>query len=231
MNTGRCCHACVHAGTVPLGVKPVLVFINTKSGPQKGWKLRRKFLRLLNPLQVPCNPISRRVNAWGAMVLVAVHTRTSPNFLCASTVQNGLPAFLIVPIYTYGQHSDDVSPCAGLVLPPKMLHNSCCQASAQQFLCSPNICSELSFAAANTGRGVATGAARPGAGAVLGRPGSAHPGSRRRWHRRLDPVVLGPHRAAEGRASRHRLAATANRHPASRHRSILHHINSDRLDL
>ena len=43
---------CSHAGTVPVGVKPVLVFINTKSGPQKGWKLRRKFLRLLNPLQV-----------------------------------------------------------------------------------------------------------------------------------------------------------------------------------
>jgi diacylglycerol kinase (ATP) len=37
---------------VPQGCKPLLVFINTKSGPQMGVILRRKFLRLLNPLQV-----------------------------------------------------------------------------------------------------------------------------------------------------------------------------------
>ena len=43
----------VCAGTVPPGIKPILVFVNTKSGPQKGWKLRRKFLRMLHPLQVP----------------------------------------------------------------------------------------------------------------------------------------------------------------------------------
>lgn len=39
-------------GPVPLGLKPILVFINTKSGPQTGKELRRKFLRVLNPLQV-----------------------------------------------------------------------------------------------------------------------------------------------------------------------------------
>lgn len=39
-------------GEVPSGHRPVLVFINTKSGPQQGNALRRKFLRLLNPLQV-----------------------------------------------------------------------------------------------------------------------------------------------------------------------------------
>lgn len=40
------------SGEVPSGHRPVLVFINTKSGPQQGNALRRKFLRLLNPLQV-----------------------------------------------------------------------------------------------------------------------------------------------------------------------------------
>ncbi|KAK9855135.1 hypothetical protein WJX84_000838 [Apatococcus fuscideae] len=34
------------------GVKPLLVFLNTRSGPQVGATLRRQFLRLLNPLQV-----------------------------------------------------------------------------------------------------------------------------------------------------------------------------------
>lgn len=42
---------CCPAGPVAPGHKPVLVFINTKSGPQQGVALRRKFLRLLNPLQ------------------------------------------------------------------------------------------------------------------------------------------------------------------------------------
>ncbi len=37
---------------VPPGLKPILVFINTKSGPQMGKAMRRKFLRVLNPLQV-----------------------------------------------------------------------------------------------------------------------------------------------------------------------------------
>ena len=34
------------------GSCPLLVFVNTKSGPQAGAALRRRFLRLLNPLQV-----------------------------------------------------------------------------------------------------------------------------------------------------------------------------------
>ncbi len=32
--------------------KPLLVFLNTKSGPQIGSKIRRRLLRLLNPIQV-----------------------------------------------------------------------------------------------------------------------------------------------------------------------------------
>lgn len=37
---------------LPPGCKPVLVFVNTKSGPQAGALLRRRFLRCLHPLQV-----------------------------------------------------------------------------------------------------------------------------------------------------------------------------------
>lgn len=37
---------------VPPGCKPLLVFMNTKSGPQLGSRLRRRLLRLLNPIQV-----------------------------------------------------------------------------------------------------------------------------------------------------------------------------------
>ncbi|KAK9785856.1 hypothetical protein WJX73_007544 [Symbiochloris irregularis] len=37
---------------VPLGWRPLLVFLNTRSGPQLGARMRRRFLRCLNPLQV-----------------------------------------------------------------------------------------------------------------------------------------------------------------------------------
>jgi len=37
---------------VPTGCKPLLVFLNTKSGPLMGKKIRRRLLRLLNPIQV-----------------------------------------------------------------------------------------------------------------------------------------------------------------------------------
>jgi diacylglycerol kinase (ATP) len=37
---------------LPPGCKPVLVFVNTKSGPQVGTSLRQCFLRALHPLQV-----------------------------------------------------------------------------------------------------------------------------------------------------------------------------------
>ena len=37
---------------VPPGCRPLLVFLNTRSGPQMGTRLRRRLLRLLNPIQV-----------------------------------------------------------------------------------------------------------------------------------------------------------------------------------
>jgi len=40
------------------GCKPLLVFLNTKSGPQIGSRLRRRLLRLLNPIQVPLLSLS-----------------------------------------------------------------------------------------------------------------------------------------------------------------------------
>ncbi len=39
-------------GTLPVGCRPLLVFLNTRSGPQLGSLLKRNFLRELNPLQV-----------------------------------------------------------------------------------------------------------------------------------------------------------------------------------
>ena len=42
----------VHIERVPPGWRPLLVFLNTKSGPQTGVRMRRRFLRCLNPLQV-----------------------------------------------------------------------------------------------------------------------------------------------------------------------------------
>ena len=41
---------------LPSGCSPLLVFLNTKSGAQVGAMMRRRFLRLLNPLQV-CPPM------------------------------------------------------------------------------------------------------------------------------------------------------------------------------
>ncbi len=40
---------------LPSGCSPLLVFLNTKSGAQTGAAMRRRFLRLLNPLQVRHN--------------------------------------------------------------------------------------------------------------------------------------------------------------------------------
>ncbi len=48
------------------------VFLNTKSGPQVGAQLRRRFLRLLNPLQVSkTNQVSLRLKRH--CTLVAAH--------------------------------------------------------------------------------------------------------------------------------------------------------------
>lgn len=42
--------------SVPPQCRPILVFVNVKSGPQVGELLHRRFLRLLHPLQVVCLP-------------------------------------------------------------------------------------------------------------------------------------------------------------------------------
>ena len=44
--------ASVRIEAIPPGWRPLLVFLNTKSGPQTGARMRRRFLRCLNPLQV-----------------------------------------------------------------------------------------------------------------------------------------------------------------------------------
>lgn len=41
---------------LPTQCRPILVFVNVKSGPQVGELLHRRFLRLLHPLQVVCLP-------------------------------------------------------------------------------------------------------------------------------------------------------------------------------
>ena len=41
----------IDAEKLPGGCSPLLVFLNTKSGAQVGAMMRRRFLRLLNPLQ------------------------------------------------------------------------------------------------------------------------------------------------------------------------------------
>ncbi len=42
--------------SLPSQCRPILVFVNVKSGPQVGELLHRRFLRLLHPLQVVCLP-------------------------------------------------------------------------------------------------------------------------------------------------------------------------------
>ncbi|CAL8462241.1 g1772 [Coccomyxa elongata] len=42
----------IERSRLPPGCSPLLVFLNTRSGPQVGAQLRRRFLRFLNPLQV-----------------------------------------------------------------------------------------------------------------------------------------------------------------------------------
>ena len=41
---------------LPFACRPILVFVNVKSGPQMGEALHRRFLRVLHPLQVVCLP-------------------------------------------------------------------------------------------------------------------------------------------------------------------------------
>ncbi|KAL4436134.1 hypothetical protein ABPG77_005582 [Micractinium sp. CCAP 211/92] len=60
---------------LPPGCKPVLVFVNTKSGPQAGTRLRRRFLRCLHPLQVVELPRQRPEPALQLFAPVASHVR------------------------------------------------------------------------------------------------------------------------------------------------------------
>ena len=46
---------------LPGGCSPLLVFLNTKSGAQTGALMRRRFLRLLNPLQVAFLSLSKDI--------------------------------------------------------------------------------------------------------------------------------------------------------------------------
>ena len=62
------------AEKLPSGCSPLLVFLNTKSGAQVGAMMRRRFLRLLNPLQVrPPVLHSARLHANGTPTPQSVH--------------------------------------------------------------------------------------------------------------------------------------------------------------
>ena len=88
------------------GSCPLLVFVNTRSGPQAGAALRRRFLRLLNPLQVRhkrpftasvahcfrglciCPPrLPRHGIAAGQSVLGKLHGRFSAQYNCLASLQ------------------------------------------------------------------------------------------------------------------------------------------------
>ena len=58
----------VHIEKVPPGWRPLLVFLNTKSGPQTGARLRRRFLRCLNALQVRAPGLRRWPPSQNAVV-------------------------------------------------------------------------------------------------------------------------------------------------------------------
>jgi hypothetical protein len=63
------------AGQLPAGCKPLIVFINTKSGPQIGDILRQRFLRALHPLQVVELPRQAPDAALHLFAPVAAHCR------------------------------------------------------------------------------------------------------------------------------------------------------------
>ncbi|KAL4422402.1 hypothetical protein ABPG75_008599 [Micractinium tetrahymenae] len=60
---------------LPPGCKPVIVFVNTKSGPQAGATLRRRFLRCLHPLQVVELPRQKPEPVLQLFAPVAAHVR------------------------------------------------------------------------------------------------------------------------------------------------------------
>ena len=174
-----------------MGAKPILVFINTKSGPQKGWKLRKKFLRLLNPLQVHLSEPVRTCDV-------------IPFPSCA------VPAF--TPRFRRLSRMLTQSPKVCCRLRHYIAHP--CQHSIPGS--SPSVGPDE--ACSRQGGGASARASRASAGAVLGRPRHSPAGRRRRWYGRLDFIVSGPYRPAEGRGRCDRMAAAADRHTAPRHR-------------
>ena len=74
--------ASVKIDGVPPGWRPLLVFLNTKSGPQTGSRMRRRFLRCLNPLQVTPGA-SLACECVGPHLAGAVDTLPASVCLCA----------------------------------------------------------------------------------------------------------------------------------------------------
>ena len=118
---------------MPTRTKPLLVFVNTKSGPMLGHTLRRKFLRLLNPLQV-------RYSAGCAAVKIVTEEQNSGYsqqiILVTCVLHNLCCSFCIVTFVSMNAESVQRHSCGGYCVP-------CILSAAIRFFCAVPLLSML----------------------------------------------------------------------------------------